>query len=334
MPNSWPDKAEFAWHPVNLTRKDVAFSGAERYKRGMKTLDFRVKELPEDPRLDKVIPLLDKEISRSKARALIENGSVYVNKKRCHKNAKTLHLGDEIRILISERIVPTEEPASPTPTIIFEDKDIIVVNKPPFLPTHETRDTSRHHLALAIQEILAARAKKKPSEIYLGIHHRLDRDTSGVIAFTKKKEANAAMAQAFQGRDVEKTYLALCQGSLAQPLEIKSFIGNNPKNKKLFCSVKRDGRYAETVVRSVAEKSHGGKTFTLVGAQPKTGRTHQIRVHLSENNLPILGDQSYGVAHPLAKRVLLHAWKLKLLGQTFTAPMPDDFRILDFTNPQ
>lgn len=312
--------------------KGLAVFGTERYKPSMKTLDFVVKELPDDPRLDKIIPLHQKEISRSQSRKLIEGGSVYVNQKRCHMNGKVLKRGDKIRIQISEK-EPEELSPLEAARVIFENQDWIVVNKPPFLPSHATIDSSRFHLVLALQEFIAKRDKKKPQDVYLGIHHRLDRDTSGLILFTKRKEANAAVAQAFQERTVEKTYLALCQGSLAQPTVIKSFLGPSARNKRQFASVKKGGKYAETDVQSVGEKTHLGRAYSLIQAKPKTGRTHQIRVHLAENDLPILGDATYGVEHPQAPRVMLHAWKLEILGKTFTAPLPDDFRFLDFAAP-
>ncbi len=295
----------------------------------MKTLDLRLEQEAVDPRLDKVIAQLAPEISRSQARKLVEEGAVYVNQKRCRMNSKTLRVGDKIRILLREK--PVEELRELEATrILFEDRDWIVVNKPPHLPTHETIDNTRFHLALAVQEFLAKREKKKPSEIYLGIHHRLDRDTSGAILFTKRKEANAAVAQAFQNREVQKTYLAISSGALSQSMTIKSFLGTHPRNKRLICSVKKGGKYAETEVRALDQKILQGKPISLIEAKPKTGRTHQIRVHLSENKLPILGDKAYGIEHPSAKRVLLHAWKLELLGKTFCAPLPEDFRFVDF----
>ncbi len=212
--------------------------------------------------------------------------------------------------------------------VLFENADLIVVNKPPYLPTHETIDNARHHLALAVQEFLAKREKKLPAQIYLGIHHRLDRDTSGVILFTKRKEANPAVAQAFQERLVEKTYFAICLGSLNEAKTIKTFLGPSPHNKRLFCTVQKGGKYAETEARSLDTKIVQGKRLTLVEAKPKTGRTHQIRVHLSENGLPIIGDQAYGRNFPGVQRVMLHAGKLELLGKTFLAPLPEDFRAL------
>lgn len=299
----------------------------------MKTVEFRIEKLPDDPRLDKAIPLNHPELSRNMARKLIEAGAVYVNQKRCHQNGKTIAKGDKVRVMLAEKEVE-ELPALEASRILFENQDLIVVNKPPFLPTHETIDTSRYHLVLALQEFLGKRDKKKPTEVYLGIHHRLDRDTSGIILFTKRKEANAAVAQAFQGREVQKTYLALSQGALPAQITIKSFLGPSQRNKRMFATVKKGGKYAETEVKALETKKISGKAVSLVEAKPMTGRTHQIRVHLAENGLPILGDQTYGVAYQGAARVMLHAWKLEVLGHTFRAPLPDDFRFLDFAEPR
>ena len=298
----------------------------------MKVVNLLLAELLEDPRLDKVIPHLAPELSRSQTRKLIENGSVYVNAKRCKMNAKALKVGDKIRLVIDEKPVEesVEEFKFTADRIVFENQDLIVVNKPPYLPTHETIDTSRHHLVIALKEFLGARDKVKPAMVYLGIHHRLDRDTSGLILFTKRKEANAPVAQAFQEHKVQKTYLAACKGTLSAPKVIKSFLGPSARNKRFFCSVNRGGKYAETDVRSVENKG----PISLIEAKPKTGRTHQIRVHLSENRLPILGDQTYGVPHQNAARVMLHAWRLEILGHSFSAALPADFHALAFTDPE
>jgi RluA family pseudouridine synthase len=302
----------------------------------MKFSEFVVRELPtDDPRLDKVIPLHLTDLSRSAARKLIEAGAVYVNRKRCQKNSKVLNLGDKVRVVLAaEKAVEEEEFRFQPELILFEDANWIVVNKPPGLPTHETIDTTRHHLVRSLQNFLGERDKKLPAQVYLGIHHRLDRDTSGALLFTKRKEANAAVAQAFQDRTVEKTYLALSRGRCDKARVIKSFLGPSPRNKRVFCSVERGGKYAETEIRSLERRTLDGQFVSLIEARPKTGRTHQIRVHLAENCLPILGDKTYGVEYSGAPRVMLHAWKLELLGKTFRAPLPEDFRSLDFHEPE
>lgn len=296
----------------------------------MKTIEFVVRELPDDPRIDKVIPLHVKELSRSQARRWIEEGSVYLNKKRCRQNAKQVTIGDKIRVVLTENPAAARQEFTLGPEhIVFENADMIVVNKPPKLPTHATIDSSRFHLVEALERFL----KSRDGKAYIGVHHRLDRDTSGIILFAKRKEANPALAQAFQGREVAKTYLAVCLGKPRQNFTIKSFLGPSERNKRRMQSVKRGGKFAETEVRVVESKQVEGRTLCLVEARPKTGRMHQIRVHLSENGFPILGDETYGVSFPGVDRVLLHAWKLKILGMDFHAPLPDDFRRLDFHEP-
>ncbi len=300
----------------------------------MKFTEFLVTQLGDDPRLDKIIPLHVKAISRSAARKLIEGGAVYVNKKRCQKNSKMLSAGDKVRVMEqSEAVKDREEFQFTADRILFEDKDIIVVNKPPFLPSHETIDSSRHHLVTALTTFLAARDKILPARVYLGIHHRLDVNTSGAILFTKRREANAAVAQAFQNREVQKTYLALSLGELPEPIVIKSFLAESRQNKRVICSVKSGGKYAETAVRAVDTKMIQARKISLIEAAPKTGRTHQIRVHLSENKLPILGDETYGVRFSGVNRVMLHAWKLELLNKSFHAALPEDFLQLGFEEP-
>lgn len=303
----------------------------------MKQYDIKVNTLPDDPRLDKVIAALKPEFSRSQARKLIEEGSVYLNRKRCKQCAKEVRLGNEIRIYISEKTNDASEQdyTLPESLIVFEDEDFIVVNKPPGIPTHATIDSSRNHLVLATQTMLAARTGKKPADIYLGVHHRLDRDTSGIILFTKRKEANPRIAQAFQERIFEKTYLAICLGVPKEnSFAIKSYLGTHPRNKRFFASVQRGGKFAHTDIRLLETKFVQSKKVSLIEAKPLTGRTHQIRVHLSENHLPILGDEAYGVRFSNVPRLLLHAWRLKLDGTLWTAPMPEDFQALGFQEPK
>ncbi|MGZ3738946.1 MAG: RluA family pseudouridine synthase, partial [Bdellovibrionota bacterium] len=281
-------------------------------------------------------PLHVKTLSRGAARKLIEGGAVYLNRKRCQQNGKIVRAGDKVRVMEAPESAQERGPQEFRFTaehIIFEDQDWIVVNKPPALPTHETIDSSRHHLVRSLQNFLGERDKILPARVYLGIHHRLDVNTSGAILFTKRKEANSAVSQAFQERHVQKTYLAASLGELSEPRLIKSFLAESRQNKRKIESVRSGGKYAETAIRSVETKMLQARRVSLIEASPKTGRTHQIRVHLAENDLPILGDETYGVRFPGVKRVLLHAWKLELMGKSFRAPLPDDFRILDFHEP-
>lgn len=290
-----------------------------------------MQELPEDPRLDKAIPLHIKSISRTQARNLIEGGSVYLNTKRCRQNSAVVSVGDKIKILDQEQERTTEETLLRKSDILFENKDWIVVNKPPNLPSHETIDSARNHLVLSIKNFLGARDRVNPSLVYLGVHHRLDRDTSGAILFAKTKEANAPIAQAFQNREVHKTYLCVCVGVLdKKEFVIKNFLGTHPRNKRMQAVLKKGGKIAETDFQVLEERQSSEGKISLVVASPKTGRTHQIRVHLSHFGHPILGDTTYGKASKMTARTLLHAWKLQILGKEFTAPVPEDFKAVGF----
>lgn len=297
----------------------------------MRKLNLTYQKKLEDPRLDKVISSEEPNLSRNAARKLIESGSVYLNRKRCKQNAKILELRDKITIHFPDESKMEEKDFIFSPNLIlFEDESIIVVNKPPYLPTHDTIDSSRNNLARSLKIYLS---KKDPNP-YLGIHHRLDRETSGVILFTKRKEANAAVAQAFQERTVHKTYLAAVEGLFIKETAVENYLGSSKKNKRIQASVSSGGKYAKTIFQPIDQKVKHSPPISLVLAKPETGRMHQIRVHLSELNYPILGDPLYGSRNRLSKRLLLHAWKLTILGKTFTADLPNDFLTLDFKAPK
>lgn len=302
----------------------------------MKQYDIRVESEPEGDaaRLDKFIVSQKADWSRGLVRQLIERGGVYLNGKRCKVASRHVQKGDAIRVFQPENT--KRDPVQLKPEqIIFENLDWIVVNKPPFIPTHATLDNSREHLVQALQDLIGARDKKDPKQVYLGVHHRLDRDTSGVLLFTKRKEANAAVAKAFQERLVHKTYLAVVVGEpKAEHFVIKSYLGRDPRNKRRFCSIQSGGDYAETEVRRLMTREVAGHRLTLLEVKPLTGRTHQIRVHLSEQGLPMAGDDTYGKQLPGVKRLLLHAWKLNLLNHEWCAPLPEEFTRLDFTAPK
>jgi RluA family pseudouridine synthase len=198
--------------------------------------------------------------------------------------------------------------------VLYEDAALVAVDKPPGLPMHATADATRAHLVGLVEALVASRGGPTPR---LGVHQRLDRDTSGVVLFTKDAAANAPLARAFAGREVEKTYLALCRRPKTLPPRAWSSRGDVADAS------------AETAFR-VREVLPGA---LLVEARPKTGRKHQIRVHLAEARMAILGDDVYGVgATPEAPRILLHAARLALrhplsgLALVIESPLPADFR--------
>lgn len=255
--------------------------------------------------------------------------------------------------------------------VLYEDDAIIVVNKPPRFPTEPTFVQDRDNLRAAVIRYLHKKIGLEKNPPYCGIVHRLDRDTSGVILFSKRRDCNAALFAAFdssrleegganvvgktkraagslglgsslrsaQERAAKKIYVAVCEpaatSGLASSLRIDSsfsvqnYLGRvslkSQAAKWGFVPKEKGGKFARTDFK-VLEKS-GGRLF--VQAELFTGRTHQIRVHLSQRGLPILGDQLYGGAQ--AERIFLHALSLELphplTGKPlrFEAPLPPEF---------
>ncbi len=285
---------------------------------------------------DRLPAALGRPISKARARTLIIAGAVYLNGKRVRIASKTLiprarveaHV--DVQRLDEKAAQPTHHEVADS-DILFRDDWVLVINKPPGLPTQPTVDEARANLYKSVQAYVAKTAKSEP---YVGLHHRLDRDTSGAILFTVSKEANAGVAKAFEQHTARKTYLAVVaknqRGSLRALWEVENFLGKVSRSgPSRFGQVQSGGDPARTQFKTLQQNDR----FALVQAKPITGRTHQIRVHLSEDALPILGDATYGAEHALeAPRLLLHAWKLELPHPRneerfeVVAPVPEDFR--------
>jgi RluA family pseudouridine synthase len=222
--------------------------------------------------------------------------------------------------------------------VLFEDEWLIVVDKPAGLPTQPTIDQRRASVFSCLQAFLQQR---DGAAGYLGLHHRLDRDTSGVLLLTKAAQANAGVAALFSGKTIQKTYVALAGSGLAGPeaWEVKNYLGEVGRVGKAskFGAVRSGGDPAQTSF-CVLERWPG---VCLIEARPHTGRTHQIRVHLAEGGYPIFGDALYGGAGVLpagaagglvpAPRVMLHAAALEFrhpmteAALAIRSPLPADF---------
>lgn len=211
--------------------------------------------------------------------------------------------------------------------ILFEDDFLIAVNKPAGFPCHATRDRARDHIQAGLRRFLHDRDGNAPN---LTLLHRLDRDTSGVLLFAKNTSVNETMNHAFRERQVHKVYLAVAapqaDTQVVAEWTVDNFLARDKNNAHRMTAVLSGGDAAQTQFTRLA----GNNTRVLVAAQPKTGLTHQIRVHLAQSRLPIWGDVVYG--GPVADRVLLHAWKLQLIHPVsgepllLVAPKPKPFR--------
>ncbi|MBL9023699.1 MAG: class I SAM-dependent methyltransferase [Myxococcales bacterium] len=213
--------------------------------------------------------------------------------------------------------------AFPAGRILHDDDDILVIDKPWGLATHAPEKGRFDDVASWLRAHFGAAGKSD----YLGIHQRLDRETSGVLLFSRRKEANASLAKQFEGRAVEKTYVAVVAGRLPERATLRHFLREGDgrmEARPAQGTPKRGEQLAVTLLRSLTRKS--GRV--LVELSPETGRTHQLRVQLAALGSPIVGDATYGGAPGV--RPLLHARRLVLdhprTGErvTFEAPVPDD----------
>jgi RluA family pseudouridine synthase len=283
--------------------------------------------------------MLQRPVSKAKARKLVIAGAVSLNGRRVRIAARSLSSGTTIDACIDTAklfadATSTDKAFALTPErILFEDEDLIVVDKPHGLPSQPTVDESRDNLLAAVTRFLSKRdGSRKP---YVGVHHRLDRDTSGVVLFTKSKRANAAVAEIFSKHRVIKIYQAITRAPV-NPVKnewtIQNHLGRitSLSKRRKYGAVRMDGEFAETAFRILGKYRRG----LWVEAIPKTGRTHQIRVHLSEYGLPILGDDLYGLTEGgsrVAPRLMLHAAQLifphPINGSEVSAKsaLPDDF---------
>jgi 23S rRNA pseudouridine1911/1915/1917 synthase len=275
-------------------------------------------------RLDKFVGDRCPEMSRTHAQKLIIAGSITVNGRQV-KPGFTLSPGDKVHI-----VIPPESPPSlasePIPLkIVYEDADLLVIDKPAGLPVHPAPGHPAHTLVNAVLARLPALAESDAS-LRPGIVHRLDKDTSGLIIVAKNRLAHENLSDQFKSRSVSKTYMVLVRGKLTPESGIiEAAIGRDPRNRQRMAVVEK-GREARTEYRVL--KYLGG--FTLLEIRPKTGRTHQIRVHLAAIGFPVLGDATYGVTSPRLSRQFLHAsrlgFNLPSTGQyvEFTSPLPPD----------
>jgi len=286
-------------------------------------------------RADKVLARFFPGMSRSQVQVQFEAGGVTRGGEVLGKSAR-VRAGEVLEFTRPEAPPPVIEPVPMGLDILYEDGDLVAVNKPAGLVTHPGAATQAATLAHALLYHTGGRLARAGGEARPGVVHRLDRETSGVIVFAKSEVAYHSLVQAFSARELEKRYLALCAG--VPELEsgvMREPIGRNPANRTRM-RVSEHGRAARTDWK-VLER-FGAAGASLLGLRLHTGRTHQIRVHLAHRGWPILGDVAYGYRagrHACgvpAPRVMLHAASLALAhpvtGEALAieAPLPGDFR--------
>ena len=296
-------------------------------------LNFRFEdETPE--RLDKYLVGQLQEFSRSRIQGLIADGHVDVNGLAARKAGQTLETGFYVTVRIPPT-APTNLIAEDIPLdIVFENDDLIVVNKPAGMVVHPAAGHSSGTLVNAVlghdPDLEGIGGEERP-----GVVHRLDKETSGLILLAKNERAHRWLQDQFRLRKVEKTYLALVDGKPPTPSgRVEAYIGRDPKQRKKMAIVsEKKGRESISDYTTVEEFDK----HTLLEFHPHTGRTHQIRLHCAFLKCPIVGDEIYGRRTSSVEigRQFLHAYRLKIIlpNETelrqFEAPLPEELeRIL------
>ena len=306
-------------------------------------LRFRVGTNLKFSRLDKYLCGRFSQFSRTHMQQLIREQGVNVNDHPA-KPSHQLKAGDEIRLILPPREVRELIPEDIPVNVIYEDDDMVIINKQPNLIIHPARGykhgTLVNGLVYHFQQLSTC-----PDDIRPGIVHRLDRNTTGCLAVAKTDDAQFALSSQFAQRTVKKTYIAIAHGAPELDADvIDKPLGVDPKKREKY-AVRIDGKPSTTIYH-VLERFRG---YSLVELDLKTGRTHQIRVHLSHIKHPIVADDMYGgkivypwqiedrepaPEEPLLARCALHAWRLEINHPVtkerlkFEAPLPDDMQNL------
>ncbi len=291
---------------------------------------YQVSSEQAGERLDRFVAAQSPELSRSRVQALIRAGDILLNGAAA-RASESLSAGDEIAVLVPEAAPVTELEAEDIPlTILHEDRDLVVLDKPAGLVVHPGAGNATGTLVQALlhhcRDLSGIGGVERP-----GIVHRLDKETSGCLVIAKNDAAHQSLAAQFADRTVEKIYLAVVEGTLRRPSGvIEAAIGRHRAHRqKMAVDLTGKGREAVTHYRVLA----AGGGLSLIECRPKTGRTHQIRVHLKHLGHPLAGDPVYG-RRGRFERHLLHAWKLGFdhprdgARLDFTAPVPPDFPLV------
>jgi 23S rRNA pseudouridine1911/1915/1917 synthase len=307
---------------------------------GGRRLDLRVPPADAGARLADALErwlatALGRPVPRARVRALVAAGQVRVDGAVLRAAGRPLRPGQRVEAvvrpeLLRPRAERTDRPFRLTErAVLFRDSALLAVDKPPGLPTHATADPTRPSLVAHVERYL----RELGGGSYVGVHQRLDRDTSGVVLFATDERANAGLARAFEGRGALKTYVALVARPRAiprGPLLLRRPLGSPGPGRRPATVGGEGAKPAETevVVSEVLPDA------LLVEARPRTGRRHQVRVHLAHAGMPILGDPVYGDAGERAPRLMLHARRLgiphPLTGEPLVieSPLPEDMLAL------
>lgn len=276
----------------------------QKYK---EIIEIKVEEKDKGKRLDSFLNEFFEDATRNYIQKLIDSGNVLVGNKSKAKSGNKLKGKEVVIVKVPEdeilEVLPEDIPID----LVYEDKDMVIINKNPGVIVHPAQGYYTGTLVNAvlyhIKDLSTINGVIRP-----GIVHRLDKDTSGLIVIAKNDIAHVKLTDIFKDKTIEKRYVCICKGNFKNSSgRIETLIGRDPRDRKKMAVVTENGKIAITNYE-VLDSVQG---FSLVDVKIETGRTHQIRVHMKSLNHPILGDEIYGSGSELAKRQMLHSYYLK-----------------------
>ena len=318
-----------------------------------KTITFLAKDLEKKIRLDKFLTKNLENISRSQIKKIIVSKNIKINKKQVTASSELIKENDLIEVNVPENKTDDIEPKKINIEIIYEDKDIVVINKNSGLVVHPGAANKEDTLVNGLLYLYKNNLSNLNGEFRPGIVHRIDKDTSGVIVVAKNNQAHSFLSEQFSKHTIERKYLALVWGVI-RPLKgkINTLISRSNKNRQLMSVSDRLGKKAITNYKTIKTFAYKEiPKISLVECVLETGRTHQIRVHLGYKGNPLIGDKKYGKKKMKFKKInkkfseilssfsrqALHAKSLGFVHPTkkifvnFDSKLPDDFqKMLDF----
>ena len=318
-----------------------------------KTITFLAKDLEKKIRLDKFLTKNLKSLSRSQIKKIIVSKNIKINKKQIIASSEKIKENDLIEVNMPEKKTNYIKPKKINLDIIYEDEDIIVINKNSGLIVHPGAGNKDETLVNGLLYLYKNNLSNLNGEFRPGIVHRIDKDTSGIIVVAKNNHAHALLSEQFSKHTISRKYVALVWGVI-RPLngKISTLISRSKKNRQLMSVSDRLGKKAVTNYKTI--KTFSSKEIpkiSLVECILETGRTHQIRVHLEYKGNPLVGDKKYGKKKTKFKKInkkfneilssfsrqALHAKSLGFIHPTkkkfvnFDSRLPNDFKkMLDF----
>ncbi|MBR4341612.1 MAG: RluA family pseudouridine synthase [Lachnospiraceae bacterium] len=309
----------------------------------MKTYNIVVDDSFEEGRIDKLLAEVNQELSRSYIKKLIDDGKVLVNGKKV-KASLVPKTGDEIELNVPDSVIPDILPEDIPLDIVYEDDDVIVINKPKGMVVHPSPGNYNGTMVNALMHHCRENLSGINGVMRPGIVHRIDKDTTGLVMAAKNDSAHRSLAEQLKVHSITRRYQAVCLGTFKNNEgKVESTIGRSLSDRKKMAANVRNGKEAVTHYNVLTTIS--GK-YSHIECRLETGRTHQIRVHMAYIGHPLLGDAVYG-PYKEGQKILgqvyegqcLHAGILgfvhpaKNTYMEFEAPLPEYFRkILEYAD--